>query len=109
MLILPPGQAERLATPRRLGSREKWMVWIGALVAAALIAVTAIAITSKGHSSGKGCVDVTIASALGGQEFYYCGAHAKSFCMQSGAPGGYTGDARRAIAVQCRKAGLRFG
>jgi hypothetical protein len=109
MLILPPGQAEQLAAPRRLGARERWMVWIGALLAAALIAVTVIAIAAKGHTSGNGCVDVTIASALGGQEYYYCGTQAKSFCIQSGAPGGYTGDARHQIAVQCRKAGLRFG
>jgi hypothetical protein len=106
MLILPPGHADRLRATRRIAPRERWL---GALIAAALIVVTVIAITTTGHSSGNGCVDVKIASALGAQEFYYCGAQAKSFCIQSGAPGGYTGDARREIAVQCRKAGLRFG
>jgi hypothetical protein len=109
MLILPPGHAQEIRAPRRFGARERWLVRLAAVVAAGLLAVAVIAVVSKGHSSGKGCVDVTIASALGAQEFYYCGQHAKSFCVQSGAPGGYTGNVRDEIAVQCRKAGLRFG
>jgi hypothetical protein len=109
MLILPPGHAQQARASRRFSVRERWMVGIGAALAAVLIAVTVIAVATKGHTSGNGCVDVTIASALGAQEFYHCGARAKSFCIQSGEPGGYTGVARREIATQCRKAGLRFG
>jgi hypothetical protein len=85
------------------------MVWIGGVVTLALAVVAVIAITTTGRSSGNGCVDVTIPYALGGQEIYKCGQAARSFCIGAGQPGGFTGSAGHLIAVQCRKAGLRFG
>jgi hypothetical protein len=85
------------------------MLWIGGALTLALALVAVIAITTSGRSSGHGCVDVTIPYALGGQEFYKCGQAAKNFCRSSGQPGGFTGSAGQSIAVQCRKAGFRFG
>jgi hypothetical protein len=109
VLILPPGHAEQVRKPLRAGVRERWMLWIGGALTLALALVAVIAITTSGRSSGNGCVDVTIPYALGGQEFYKCGNAARTFCVSSGQPGGFTGTAGQAIAVQCRKAGLRFG
>jgi hypothetical protein len=109
MLILPPGHAEQVRAPLRGGLRERWMLWIGGALTVALTVVAVIAITTSGRSSGKGCVDVTIPYALGGQEIYKCGQAARTFCISSGQPGGFTGTAGHAVQVQCRKAGLAFG
>jgi len=76
---------------------------------AALAAIVAVSIGSGGHVSANGCVDVTIPYSLGGQEIYECGARARALCDSVGSPGGYTGAAGRAVATQCRRAGLRAG
>jgi hypothetical protein len=85
------------------------MLWIGGALTIALVVVAVIAITTKGHHSGNGCVDVTIPYSLGGNEVYKCGSAAKAFCVSSGQPGGFTGESGRVVATQCRKAGLEFG
>jgi hypothetical protein len=109
MLILPPGHAEAVRNPRMMRSREKWLIGglVGALAALAVAVV--IAVTSTGHQSGHGCVDVTIPYSIGGQEFYRCGAAARAMCAQVGVSGGYSGGPARAVATQCRKAGLPIG
>ena len=56
MLILPPGHAQQIRAPLR----ARWMQVLGAVVTAAIVVVAVIAITTKGHSSGNGCVDVVI-------------------------------------------------
>jgi hypothetical protein len=109
VLILPPGHAEQVRAPLRGGARERWMLWVGGVLTLALVVVAVIAITTSGRSSGKGCVSVTIPYSLGGQEIYKCGQAARNFCVTSGRPGGFTGAAGQAVAVQCRKAGLHFG
>jgi hypothetical protein len=109
VLILPPGHAEQVRAPLRAGARERWMLWVGGALTLALAIVAVIAITTSGRSSGKGCVSVTIPYSLGGQEIYKCGQAARNFCLTSGRPGGFTGAAGQAVAVQCRKAGLHFG
>jgi hypothetical protein len=109
VLILPPGHAEQVRAPLRAGARERWMLWVGGALTLALAIVAVIAITTSGRSSGKGCVSVTIPYSLGGQEIYKCGQAARTFCVTSGRPGGFTGAAGQAVAVQCRKAGLHFG
>jgi hypothetical protein len=109
VLILPPGHAEQVRAPLRVGVRERWMLWIGGALTVALAAIAVIAITTSGRSSRNGCVSVTISYSLGGQEIYKCGQAARSFCVTSGRPGGFTGAAGQAVAVQCRKAGLHFG
>jgi hypothetical protein len=105
MLILPPGHAQQVRAP----IRARWMLALGGALTTALVILAVIALTTTGHQTGNGCVDVTIPYALGGQEFYKCGNAARTFCVSSGKPGGFTGTAGQAIAVQCRKAGLRFG
>jgi hypothetical protein len=109
VLILPPGHARSVAARRRLQPRERWLV--GSILAslAALAVVLVIALASSGHMTSRGCVDVNLPYSTGGQEFYQCGARARAMCAQVGVPGGYAGAAARAVAVQCRKAGLAVG
>ena len=76
---------------------------------AALAVAVVIAIAMAGHSSANGCVDVNIPYSTGGQEFYRCGAAARAMCGSVGVPGGFTGAAGRAVATECRKAGLAVG
>ncbi len=109
MLILPPDHANAVLTPRRLGTREKWMV--GGVLSAVLVValVVAISIGSSGHSNGNGCVDVTVAGPIGGEEIYQCGAKARSLCASVNHPGGFVGAPGRDIANACRKVGLPVG
>lgn len=105
MLILPPGHAQQLRAP----IRARWMQLLGGVVTLAVVVVAVIAITTKGHSSGNGCVDVVIPYSVGGQELYKCGAAAKALCAGVNTPDGFAGTAGQAVAAQCRKAGLRVG
>lgn len=79
------------------------------IVCAALAAVVVVAIVASGHSTARGCIDVTIPYSVGGQELYRCGAAARRTCASVGSSGGFSGRAGRAVAVQCRKAGLPVG
>jgi hypothetical protein len=105
MLIMPPGHAQQVRAPLR----ARWMQVLGAVVTLAVVAVAVIAITTKGHSSGNGCVDVVIPYSVGGQELYQCGAKARALCAGVDTPNGFSGTAGQAVAGQCRKAGLRVG
>jgi hypothetical protein len=109
VLILPPGHAQTVAAKRRFSRRERWMIGTVLGTAAALIVAVVISLATASHSSGNGCVDVTIPYAFGGQEFYRCGAAARSMCASVGVPNGYSGTAGRAVALECRKAGLAIG
>jgi hypothetical protein len=109
VLILPPGHGKAVATMRPLNLRERWILrGVGGLVAV-LVVVVVLAVVSAGHSTGGGCIDVTVPYSIGGQEFYKCGAAARSMCGQVGQPGGFSGRAGDAVATECRKAGLSVG
>jgi Formiminotransferase domain, N-terminal subdomain len=105
MLILPPGHAQQIRAP----IRARWMGVVGAVLTVALIAFALIAITTKGHHSGNGCVDVVIPYAVGGQELYHCGAAAKALCRGVDTPQGFSGTAGAAVATECRNAGVPVG
>jgi len=94
---------------REFRLREKWL--IGAVLGAttALIVVVVISLASAGHSSANGCIDVTIPYAVGGVEYYRCGAAARAMCHDVGAPGGFSAASARAVSTECRKAGLPVG
>ena len=103
MLILPPGHAGAIATPRRLGRREKWMVGgVLALVAVGIVVIL-ISLGSGGRAAASGCIDVKAPGATGAVELYRCGADARSLCSSSGSVGGAFG---RAVASECRRAGI---
>jgi hypothetical protein len=109
VLILPPDRARTVAVPRRFSAREKWI--LGSVLAgvAALVVAVVISIGASGHRTGNGCVDVTFPIAIGGQEIYECGAKARELCASTGRSGGLSAVEDRAVAVQCRKAGLPVG
>ena len=109
VLILPPGHAQAPTLARRFSRREKWMVGSVLASVAVLTAIVIFAVSSGGHSSARGCVDVTIPYSLGGQEIYKCGAQARLLCASVGSPTGFTGAAGRAVAAECRKAGVPVG
>jgi hypothetical protein len=109
VLILPPGHAQELRARRQFSAREKWL--IGAILGtvAALVLVVGISLGTAGHSSGNGCIDVTIPYAVGGIEYYRCGAAARSLCSQVGAPGGFSDASALAVSTECRKVGIPVG
>jgi hypothetical protein len=109
MLILPPGHAEAIRTPLRLGTREKWVVSAMAAVVAALAIVLVISLGSKGHHTGNGCIDATLPYAFGGQEIYRCGAAARRACAAIDTPAGFGQEAGKLLAVECRKVNLPVG
>jgi hypothetical protein len=95
--------------PHRLGLRERWMIAgvLGVVVVG--LVVLAISIGSSGPKSGNGCVDVTIAGPIGGEQLHRCGAEARSLCAAVGRPGGITGAPSKDVARECRKVGLPVG
>jgi hypothetical protein len=109
VLILPPGHAKTVLASRSLGTRERWM--IGSVLAAvlAVVVVVVISIGSSGHTTGHGCVDVTISGPIGGEELYRCGTEARSLCASVGHQGGITGAPAADVARVCRRAGLAVG
>jgi hypothetical protein len=78
-------------------------------VVAALVVVLVIALSTGGQSSAHGCIYVTIPAATGAQQISQCGAAARDTCATSLASGVFTPQAGRAVAAECRKAGLPVG
>lgn len=106
MLILPPGHGQALTRRRVLTPRERWMIGtvLGALAAVAVVLV--ISIATAGKTSAHGCIYATIPGDVGAQEVYQCGAEAIDTCRSTATPGAFTPQSARAVAVECRKAGL---
>jgi hypothetical protein len=82
------------------------LVVIGVLVA--VVAAGAIAWAIVGHSSGHdstgdGCVDVAIASSMGGSIEHTCGAAARDRCRAVYAR---NDPQAQAVQAQCRAAGI---
>ncbi|HUA06769.1 MAG TPA: hypothetical protein VMB27_22875 [Solirubrobacteraceae bacterium] len=109
MLIIPPGHAETLRARRRLSTREMWMVG-GVLGTVAVLAVVlVISLASSGPGSKSGCIYATIPADTGAEQVHQCGVQARDTCQSVFAAGAYTHQAARAIASECRKAGLPVG
>jgi hypothetical protein len=109
MLILPPGHGQSIASPRRLQRRERWFVGSAALVVAILAIAVVVSFATGGSRAGKGCIDVTVASSLGGQPVTGCGAKARAICSAVDTPAGYSGNAGALIAERCRALHLAVG
>jgi hypothetical protein len=95
------GHAQRLAQPL-----TPWQKRLIAAVVAALLGVSAWAIArpSSAPASRNGCVNVIVASSMGGGVLTQCGAGARAWCQAESARN--DGLAQR-IQEQCRLAGLR--
>ncbi len=109
MLILPPGHAQAVNTPKRLAGGERRTVAIVGTVAAVLVALALFSLTSGAAKPAKGCIDVTVQSSLGGQVMAGCGATARAMCASVGAPGGYVGELATVVGAQCRKQRIKVG
>ncbi len=109
MLILPPGHAQDIRTPRHFSLRERWVVGGAIAMLAALVVVLVVALSTGEHSSGNGCVYVNLPYSTGGASIYECGSRARSTCASVGQSGAFTGPAAQAVSTQCRKAGLPVG
>ena len=110
MLILPPGhRTDHTHQMRALAPREKWMLGGVLGVVAALAVVLVISLATAGHKSGHGCISVGLAYSVGGAQVYRCGDSARAMCASVNRPGGSVGATARALATECRKAGLPVG
>jgi hypothetical protein len=109
MLILPPGHAQTIRTPRTFTKREKWIVGsvLGCLTALALIVV--IAIVSSEQQSTRTCINVTAPSFIGAEQVKGCGAQAREICRSAAQQGVYNQALAQTIAAECRKVGLPVG
>ena len=77
---------------------------LGVLAAAAVALV--ISFASGAQTSGHGYIHVTVAYVTGATEIDRCGAEARALCASVRAAGGQSGSLGRAVAGECRKAGL---
>ena len=109
MLILPPGHAQEIQTPRRVSGRERWFVGAAIALAGALAVVLVLALATGDRTSGNGCLQVNLPYSTGGASIHQCGSTARATCASLGARGPFTGPAKAAVATQCRKAGLPVG
>jgi hypothetical protein len=85
--ILSPGRGPNATDRRRSSARERLISAALGALAAALLVVGALAVIQP-RAPRRGCIDVTIASSLGGQPLAGCGARARALCAEA-ARGGY--------------------
>lgn len=102
MLILPPGHAQSVRARRPLSRREKRFAGVALAAVAALLIAVVVSLVSASPRSRNGCIYVTQAAATGGEEIDQCGAQARYTCQSARA-------SDRAVASECRKAGLPVG
>jgi hypothetical protein len=91
------GQWQRAQTP--FSRREKRLLaGVGALAAAAVVAVGVVSVTSN-DAPAAGCVRADVPSTMGGTRLEVCGARARAVCRTT--PGGV----ENAIVAACRRVG----
>jgi hypothetical protein len=110
-MVLPPGHAaEQLGRPRyRLNLRERWIIGSLLVVVAALVVALVVSISTGEHKTAGGCVDVKFPTTIGGAEIYKCGQQARVLCVSVSNRATFTDIEGKAIAAECRKAGLPVG
>jgi hypothetical protein len=106
-LVVMVGQQKRLSQPLSTPRAGKIAaVAVAASLLAALLAVLVIASTG-GSARGAGCIEVTLASTLGGTVTHACGAHAREICA---APAETPLLAAHGVLREaCGRAGLPYG
>jgi hypothetical protein len=95
------GHAQRLAQPLTRGQRRAI-----AIVVAALVGVSVWLIVGQRGvpASRNGCVNVIVASSMGGGLLAHCGAAARTWCRTEFA---HSDALALRVQEQCRLAGLR--
>jgi hypothetical protein len=109
VLILPPGHAQAIRTPRTITRREKWIIGSVLGSVAALAIVVVIALVSTGAKSTRSCIHVTAPSFIGAEQVSGCGATARAICRSASEPGKYNQAFGQAVVAECRKVGLPVG
>ena len=109
MLILPPGHGRLASGTPPLRAVEKWLIASVLGVLAAGVVALGISFASGGHSSGHGCIDVTVPGATGGTEIYRCGAEARALCASAAVVGSQQPLLSQATIAACRKARIPTG
>lgn len=104
--MLPPGHWRQTSQPRPTSRREKWLIGAGIAALAVIAVAVAISFTSVQRTSGRGCIDVSAATVIGGSELYRCGSTARDLCTAPAGRDGLNMAFRRALADACRRAGL---
>ncbi len=99
-MVYAPGHQQRLLQPRRRSARERWVVGVGGLLTAMVVAVTLFSLTSGEPRNGKGCLGFTYAMVMGGEQLHACGARARRLCARPPHLGGLAHD----FAVRLREA-----
>jgi hypothetical protein len=108
-VVLPPGHAQAVATPRQLSRREKRLIRGVLAVLAVILVALVVSLATAGPSSGHGCIHLTIPGDVGAQQIDQCGAQARDTCQTVNQPGSYPPASARAVAAACRRAGLPVG
>jgi hypothetical protein len=89
---------------RETTSRERRIVRIlVALLAAAAVAVTIVAIGSSSPKTPAGCISVELPSTMGGVSSQLCGSTARAFCHGQAA---HTEPLNTTVLPKCRAAGF---
>lgn len=109
MLILPPDHAHTLRQPYPFRVREKVILSGVLAVVGALAVVLVLSLFSGENHSRRGCISVGLAYSTGGETINRCGEVARSMCAGVDRPNGIAGASGRALATECRKAGLPVG
>jgi hypothetical protein len=91
---------------RRLSVREKRILGVVGALMAALIVVIVISLVAAGKTSSRGCIYVTIPAVTGAEQINQCGDTARATCLATSSPGAFVPVAAKAVAAECRKAGL---
>jgi hypothetical protein len=108
-MIMPPGHAATAGSPWRFSKREKWVVVVMSGLLAALAIAVVISLSTSGHKSGHGCVDVAVAYSTGGSEIYRCGDAAKRRLHGPDGPAGRSAVPEGGAAGRGVGAGLAAG
>jgi hypothetical protein len=101
-------QSRRLAEPLRWTRSGKLaVVAVGLLLAVCILGAGVYGLVHGfgSRKSAPGCIDVTVASTLGGADLHACGHAAKAICASPGAGQAHNDDLRQA----CRREGYPFG
>jgi hypothetical protein len=95
------GHWERQQTPlRRLGRRERRLLWVFvAVLVAATVAIALAAALHKATPVPAGCIQVTGPSTLGAAIYRECGTAATRWCREEA---GRTDPLARAVQARCR-------